>query len=191
MSTLMFARAVTGRPVVTLGGDDIAQVKDVVFGSEDAAVRCFTLSGRRLLSGPLRQVLAWQDVYALGQDAVMVRDENALTEDVATGTATGAGGGNVVGAQVISDEGVSLGRITDVIIELGDDARARVVGYEIEQSRSVWKRRKRLLLPAPGHTAASGETVVVPSMAMQYTTEDLAGLAEAAHRLSTRLEENR
>ncbi|GAU71147.1 FHA domain-containing protein [Streptomyces sp. NBRC 110611] len=191
MSTLMSARAVTGRPVVTLKGDDIAQVKDVVFGAEDDTVRGFTLSGRRLLSGPLRQVLAWQDVYALGPDAVMVRDENALTADNPTKAATGAGGGNVVGAQVISDEGVALGRITDVIIELGDDARARVMGYEIEQSRSVWKRRKRLLLPVPGHTAASGETVVVPGVAMQYTAGDLAGLAEAAHRLSTRLEENR
>lgn len=130
-------------------------------------------------------------MYALGPDAVMVRDENALTVDNAPGTGTGSGGGNVAGAQVISDKGVALGRITDVIIELGDDARARAVGYEIEQSRSRWKRRKRLRLPVPGRTAASGETVVVPSAAMQYMTGDLAGLADAAHQRGTRLEENR
>ena len=37
-------------PVVTLAGDDVAQVKDVVFSADGGAVAGFTLAGRGLLA---------------------------------------------------------------------------------------------------------------------------------------------
>jgi len=44
---------VIGRPVVTLNGQDIAQIKDVVYSAGGGAVGGFTLAGRGLFSGPL------------------------------------------------------------------------------------------------------------------------------------------
>jgi uncharacterized protein YrrD len=167
MNTLLRAREITGRPVVTLAGDDIAQVKDVVFDAQDAGVRCFTLSGRDLLSGPLKRILLWKNVYALGPDAVMVR-----------------------GAQAMSDDGLALGKISDVIVEIEEGDTARVVGYEIESAGALWEPRQHVLLPMPRPAAVSRERVVVPSVALQFTTGDLSGFREAARGLRARLLED-
>jgi uncharacterized protein YrrD len=190
MNTLLRAREITGRPVVTLAGDDIAQVKDVVFDAQDAGVRCFTLSGRDLLSGPLKRILLWKNVYALGPDAVMVRDQSALTEDSAAVADAGAGGGDVLGAQAMSDDGLALGKISDVIVEIEEGDTARVVGYEIESAGALWEPRQHVLLPMPRPAAVSRERVVVPSVALQFTTGDLSGFREAARGLRARLLED-
>jgi len=46
MSVLVRARELIGRPVVTLDGNDIAQVKDLVFDKVSGQVAGFTLNGR-------------------------------------------------------------------------------------------------------------------------------------------------
>ena len=80
MSVLIRATALVGRPVVTLGGEDVGQVKDVVYAVSNRQVIGFTLAGRGVLAGPLRQALPWEGVQAVGRDAVMIRDEGVLTE---------------------------------------------------------------------------------------------------------------
>lgn len=78
MSRLMRTSEISKRPVVTMGGDDVAQIKDVVYAADGGSVRGFTLAGRGLFAGPLATVLAWGSVAALGADAVMIEDEAAL-----------------------------------------------------------------------------------------------------------------
>lgn len=68
MSRLMRTSEVTKRPVVTLSGEDVAQIKDVVYSAGGGAVGGFTLAGRGLFSGPSKQALAWASVMALGPD---------------------------------------------------------------------------------------------------------------------------
>jgi sporulation protein YlmC with PRC-barrel domain len=80
MSMLTRATALIGRPVVTLGGEDAGQVKDVVLGLSTPQVVGFTLAGRGVLAGPLRRALPWAGVHAVGRDAVMVRDEQSFTD---------------------------------------------------------------------------------------------------------------
>ncbi len=76
MSRLMRTSDLMKHPVVTLGGEDVAQVKDIVYSASGGAVGGFTLAGRGRLSGPLKQALAWSSVMALGPDAIMIRDED-------------------------------------------------------------------------------------------------------------------
>lgn len=73
MDELMAARSLTTRPVVTLGGDAVAHVKDTVCDAAAERITGFTLTGRGLLSGPLKEGLPWSAVYALGHDAVIDR----------------------------------------------------------------------------------------------------------------------
>ena len=66
MSRLMRTSEVARRPVVTRHGADVSQIKDVVYGPGGGGVGGFTLAGRGLFSGPLKQALAWSSVLALG-----------------------------------------------------------------------------------------------------------------------------
>ncbi|MGW4108187.1 PRC-barrel domain-containing protein, partial [Streptomyces sp. NPDC004976] len=80
MSGLTGVRSLTTLPVVTLGGDAVAHVKDTVFDTSAGRIESFTLTGRTLLSGPLPRILPWPAVHCLGHRAVMVRDTGALCD---------------------------------------------------------------------------------------------------------------
>ena len=73
MTLLLRASELIGLPIVTIeGGEDVAEVKDVVYGSEQGRVLGFTLNKRGLLSGRRREVLPIDQVTAIGKDAVMM-----------------------------------------------------------------------------------------------------------------------
>lgn len=201
MTRLMRTSEVASLPVVTLAGDDIAQVKDVVFSADGGAVSGFTLAGRGLLSGPLKVGLAWSKVIGLGPDAVIVADPDSLdpaTEVIgaATSTNTGAGsGGNVLGDRVLTDTGNDLGKVADVVIEY-DNARGGpcdVVGYEIEASEALkassskGSKNTLLLLPLPDTLAVSGEHVMVPASAERFVSDDLAGFGASVQAFRAQL----
>ena len=96
MTRLMRTSEIASLPVVTLAGDDIAQIKDIVFSADGrGAVAGFTLAGRGLLAGPLKQGLSWGRVIGLGPDAVIIADLEALepVDVVVSAAAGGTGGG--------------------------------------------------------------------------------------------------
>ena len=175
MTKLMRASEIAKRPVVTFAGDDIAQIKDIVYGPGGGGVVGFTLAGRGMFSGPLKESLPWTSVAALGPDAVMVRDATALEPTAALLDAAGEGtGGNVMGSEVLTDAGTSLGTVSDVIVET--DARTcDVVGYEIESSEAMGTKGQKVLIPLPDTIAASGQHLVVPASARDFVGQDLAG----------------
>ncbi|OII64999.1 PRC-barrel domain protein [Streptomyces sp. CC53] len=177
MSTYTRARDISGTPVVTLHGEDVGQVKDVVFDPARGSVSAFTLSGRGLLAGPLHRTLPWDDVHGLGPDAVMVRDEEALEEDRKRRKASGGGSGfGVLGATMITRDGTLMGTVTDVIIETG--RHPVVAGYEVET-----RERRRVLVPVDGPVAVSGDRIVVPDAAARHRAGDLDGFESAAEAL--------
>ncbi|MGC9539044.1 PRC-barrel domain-containing protein [Streptomyces sp. UG1] len=182
MTTYMRASEIAKKPVVTLAGEDIGQVKDLVFDPSTGSIRCFTLAGRGLLAGPLHRALLWENVHALGPHAVMVRDESALEEDdSAARTDVGArGGGNVLGVAVMTRGGTRLGVITDAVVETG--RAPRVAGYEIETAE-----HRRSLLPVTGPVTVSRERVLVPDATAQHSAGDLGGLGAAAEDLRDHL----
>ncbi len=193
MSRLMRTSEVASLPVVTLAGEDVAQIKDVVFSADGGAVAGFSLAGRGLLAGPLKQGVLWSRVVGLGPDAVMIADEDALDslDDVvaaaASSTAGAGSGGNVLGDRVLTDSGVDLGKVSDVVIEYdnADGGGCDVVGYEIEASEALAAsssssaKNTRLLLPLPDTMAVSAEHVMVPASAENFVSNDLAGFGAA------------
>lgn len=187
MTTLMRASEIAKRPVVTFAGDDIAQIKDMVYGPGGGQVVGFTLAGRGLFSGPLKESLAWASVAALGPDAVMVRDESALEPRKELLAEAGDAGGDVMGSEVLTDTGTSLGTVSDVIVET--DARTcDVVGYEIESSEAMGTKGQKVLIPLPDTISASGQHLVVPAAAREFVSQDLAGFGASVDAFRKRLE---
>lgn len=180
------------RPVVTMGGEDIAQIKDIVYAATGGSVGGFTLAGRGLLAGPLKKALAWAAVEAMGADAVMVKDAEALDsvqEVLDASASSGGSGGNVLGSRVLTDGGTDLGKVVDVILEVGGgkDAPCDVVGYEIEASEHLDAGGGLLLIPLPDTISVSGEHLMVPTSAKDFVRKDLAGFGAAVDAFRTQL----
>ncbi|MET7437366.1 PRC-barrel domain-containing protein [Streptomyces sp. NPDC004082] len=186
MSELMAARGLTKRPVVTLGGDVVAQIKDTVFDGPAGRVTGFTLSGRGLLAGPLKQSLPWNAVHSLGRHAVMIRGTEVLAEPAAVVAKGEATHGRVLGARVLTDTGSEVGTVLDVVVEGGDSGR--VVGFRIAARESLEpgskRRRHKVFVPRGETLAVSGQALVIPADATRFVADDLAGFVsqvEAFH----------
>src|SRR5690349_10342653 len=72
------ATELVGRPVVTLAGDDVAEVRDVVYDAERGTLLGFTLNKRGWFRGRLHERLPVASVHAIGRDAVMVSADRDL-----------------------------------------------------------------------------------------------------------------
>ncbi len=193
MSRLMRASDVSGRPVVTLAGEDVAQIKDIVYSGAGGVVGGFTLAGRRRFSGPLKVALSWSSVMALGPDAVMIRDAEVLEPTAGVldrSAASGGSGGDVLGSQVLTDTGTELGKVVDVIVEVTEQAgvKCSVVGYEIEASSELGTQGVKVFLPLPDTIAASGKHLMVPPSAKDFVAHDLAGFGAAMQAFRDQLE---
>jgi sporulation protein YlmC with PRC-barrel domain len=179
VALLVRGSELVGLPVVTLGGDDVAEVRDVVFDAATGELTGFTLNKRSRLGGRLKETLARSAMHGLGPAAVTVADAGALQPN-ALAEARKPGSGNVLGDRVMTDTGVVVGIVTDVVL---DTATGAVVGYEIEPAESLQGRQgRRSYLPLPDTGAVSGEALIVPAAATDYVSSDLAGFAEAVDR---------
>ncbi len=168
---LMRATDVTGLPVVTIdGGDDIAEIKDVVYDASSHSLIGFTLNKRGWFRGNLRGVLSATDIEGIGADAVMVRDEDALTATEAPGAALAEPDSqrDVMGNRVLSSDGTDLGQITGVVLSTGVDPAA--VGYELTDAAG-----EDLFVPISAQMAISDTNLILPAESTPFVRNDLAG----------------
>jgi uncharacterized protein YrrD len=174
---LVRGRDLVGLPIVTLAGDDVAEVRDVMFDADAGHIVGFTLNKRGRFRGRMREVLMRSQVGAVGPDAIMIDPSVVLAEESVT--TTGAGG-NVLSDRVITDAGVAVGTVTDVVVDTGDGA---VVGYEVQPADDTDRRNgRRSYIPLLQAVAVSGEALVVPASAVEYIASDLAGFGDAVDR---------
>ncbi len=188
-SLLLRATELIGHPVVTLdGGEAIAEVKDVVYGTTEAALLGFTLNHRGFLGGPMKQVLAWSGVVSLGRHAVMIATAGDLAErdEVLAQEVKDSRGRNVLGSEVITDAGQRLGEVTDVVVLVADEPE--VVGYEIGGSEVLTPRSGgHVFVPLPETLAVSGEALMVPAAVQDFVSDDLAGFGASVERFRDHL----
>jgi uncharacterized protein YrrD len=183
MSLLMHASAINGLPVVTVrGGEDVAEVRDVIYSPEGGRVVGLTLNKRGFFAGRRREVLPAEAIHAIGKDAVMIVDDTSLVApDVAPEeVARPAAGRNVLGNDVLTESGVSLGTVRDLALTVGSSGE--VVGYEIEKAGGG-----RAYVPLPAQLAVSGTTLVVPDVTEEFVRDDLVGLGAAVDEFRSRL----
>ncbi|MGH3795462.1 MAG: PRC-barrel domain-containing protein [Pseudonocardiaceae bacterium] len=184
---LLRARELTGRPVVTLDGELVAEIKDVVFERAGGQIAGFTLRNPGLFSRSRKDSLPWDGVHGVGRDAVMVADETVLVASKELATQQESRKGNVLDNRVLTDNGRDLGRVVDVVLQSGTSLE--VVGYEVEASEALASAGRRVLIPRPATVAVSGENLIVPATAAEFVSEDLSGFGAAVDAFRARLQE--
>lgn len=180
---LVRAKDVVGLPVVTIhGGEDAAQIRDVVYDAERHHLVGFTLNKRGWFRGTLGATLHANDVVGIGAHAVMVPDESSLTEKTSSDEVLAAPEQSyqVLGATVVSSGGATLGEVVDVVLETG--ARPKAVGYEVRADDGV------LFVPSSAQMAVSDNNLVVPAEVEEFTANDLAGFGASVQSFRNRLE---
>jgi uncharacterized protein YrrD len=183
MKLLITAVQINGLPVVTVrGGEDVAEVRDVIYSPDEGRLVGLTLNKRGFFAGRHRDVLPADAIHAVGKDAVMVLDETSLTapEDAPDEVGRPAKERNVIGNDVLTDRGVSLGVVRDLVLLVG--STGEVVGYQIEKPDGG-----RGYIPLPAQLAVSGIALVVPDITEEFVRDDLVGLGAAVDEFRTRL----
>lgn len=175
MNDLTAVRSLTTLPVVTLGGDVVAQVKDTVFDASAERIGGFTLTGPALLSGPVPQDLPWPPVHCLGPHAVMVRGPEALFDLPLSVARRDALRGRLLGARGVTETGEAVGVVPDVLV--GGGTGGRVAAFRLAAHREPVHgprhRRHRVYVPRGEALGVSGRTLVIPSHATACVTGDL------------------
>lgn len=165
MSELIRAKELIGLPVVSIAtGEDLAEVRDVVYDGDQHQLIGFTLNKRGLFSGRLKSILTASALAAVGPDAIMIVDESAISDPAdappaLTRTETGS---PVLNDKVLTDDGTDLGEVVSVILTLG--ASPRAVAYEVSTPGEEGTR----FVPISQQMAVSGEHLVVPGGAQDY-----------------------
>lgn len=183
MSELLRATSLEGHPVVTLSGESPLEVRDVVFDHTTGDVLGFTLRKKGFFGGPVSDYLPWGSVHGLGPDAVMVRDESALSDGADVDV---PGGGDVIGDRILTESGTDLGEVVEVVVSTGP--RADVAGFEVAPAESPGRSGdQHVYIPMPDTLAISGEKIIVPDAAADYVCDDLTGFGGAVDDFRARL----
>ncbi|HWF50026.1 MAG TPA: PRC-barrel domain-containing protein [Solirubrobacteraceae bacterium] len=183
MRLLVTGSAIRGLPVVTTsGGEDVAEVRDLIYNPEAGRVVGLTLNKRGFLAGRRREVLPAQSIHAIGRDAVMIDDADSLVLPGQAPDEVGAPptGRDVTGNEVLTEDGKRLGKVKDVVVLVGSNGE--VVGYEIEPESGGTG-----YIPLPAQLAVSGSALVVPDPTQDYVESDLVGLGAAVDEFRSRL----
>ena len=184
---LLRASELIGRSVVTLGGELVAEIKDIIFERTGGRIAGFTLRNPGLFSRARKDALPWDGVHGVGRDAVMVPDETVLVSAKELAPRKQARKADVLEDRVLTDNGRDLGRVVDVVLHGGSGLE--VVGYEVEASEVLGTAGRRVLIPLPDTVAVSGENLIVPAAATEFVSEDLAGFGAAVDAFRARLRE--
>lgn len=183
MKLLVTGSSIRGLPVVTIaGGEDVAEVRDIIYSAEAGRIVGFSLNKRGVFSGRLREVLSIDQVHAIGRDAVMVADAERLVapDSVSSDVGSPDRERDVTGNDVLTEAGVSLGEVRDVVVLAG--AGGEVVGYQIELPSGGPG-----YIPLPAQLAVSGDALVVPAVTEDFVRDDLVGLGAAVDDFRARL----
>jgi uncharacterized protein YrrD len=172
--------------VVTLSGELLAEVKDVVFDRGQGLVAGFTLNNPGLFSRSRKDALPWAGVHGLGSEAVMVRVPEVLVPVDEVAPKAERKHADVLSGSVLTEAGLAIGTVTDVILQI-EPRQAEVVGYEIEAAESMHTSGRRVYVPVPATLAVSGERLVVPTEVTEFVADDLAGFGAAVDAFRSRL----
>lgn len=183
MKLLMTGSQITKLPVVTVdGGEDVAEVRDIIYGPEAGRIVGLTLNKRGFFSGRMKEVLPAEAIHAIGRSAVMIADDSRLTQrdDAPDDVGHPDTSRNVMGDDVLTEAGVSLGTVKDIVVLVG--STGEVVGYQIDTPGGGHG-----YIPLPVQLSVSGAALVVPEMTKEFVHDDLVGLGAAVDDFRNRL----
>lgn len=184
MTALLRAGDLRGRPIVTLAGERLAEIKDIIFDRGSGNLLGFTLNNPGFFSRGRGDALPIDRIHGLGDAAVMVANPEVLVPADKIGPKSERASGDVLSDRVLTDAGAELGTVVDVIID-PSAGPPDVVGYEVQAVEG----KRRVLIPLPATLSVSGENLIVPAEVTDFLTDDLAALSTAVESLRKRLGE--
>ncbi len=174
---LTLASDLPGRPVVGIdSGDDIAEIKDVIFDPVSHNLIGFTLNKRGWFRGNLKADLPTASVYAIGPAAVMVSSTTSLVGDVDAPAQLNLETEivAVIGTRVLSSAGEELGTVADVVLNTGSSPAA--VGYQLDSNDGP------IFVPISAQLALSGDNLILPEHATDFVRHNLADFGASITR---------
>jgi uncharacterized protein YrrD len=173
VTRLARAAELIGLPVVALDtASAVGEVRDVLVDPERSRVIGFTVRGQGLLSPALLGILTGEHVRAIGRDALMVgSDDDVLRQRQGMGSAL-RDKPELVGREVVTRSGASLGTVSDVVVEV-EGPVADVVGYEIDRPDG-----QTVIVPVRESAPLSTEALLVPDEVERDAVRGLAGFRE-------------
>jgi uncharacterized protein YrrD len=173
VTALLRGRDVSGLPVVDIStGEDVAEIRDIIFEPSDGVIGGFTLAKRGFFGRRLRTVLPVEAIRSVGTHAVTIDAADALTDpaELADQHEALEGDADVTSNDVLTESGRNLGQVRDVVISGG--RRPRVVGFEIGGGAAGDG-----FVPIDTSRAVSRSTLIVPDSFENRVRTDLVGLA--------------
>lgn len=122
------ATSLTGRPIVSADGSSTLQVQDLVLDPDGRTVGGFTLREPGVFGSRHVAAISIADVASIGPDAIVMSSDEPFAEDTGEDLAVCS---DVIGSDVITEMGVGLGKVTDVVVETRRN-HVRVVALEIQ-----------------------------------------------------------
>ena len=165
----------SGMSVLSLAtGNMLGQVRDILVDPISGV-----LLGVVVLSSEGEETaLPLDEIYSVGRDAIMARNELSLgpVEDSKI-LGDGRPANNLVGTKIITEGGNVLGQITDVFVTLSQPPH---ILYEARQSLLDKLLGRTFFIPASVGNALSDDCarLVVPDVTSEIATSDLESLLE-------------
>ncbi|MBA3744212.1 PRC-barrel domain-containing protein [Sporichthya sp.] len=156
MTAILRAGDLPGQPVVSLAGERLAEIKDVVYDRESGDLLGFTLNDPGFFNGTRSEGLPMDAVHGIGDAAVMVAGPHAFVDVDLVVTAAERRGNDVLADRVLTEEGADLGEVVNVLLD-PSHRPPKVVGYEVESQDG-----HLITVPLEDTMAVSGERLVVP-----------------------------
>lgn len=120
--------SIIGLQVLSAEGADLGRVLDLVFDHDaDECVALVLREAGFLKSG---QVVPWNDINAIGKDAVLVKSEASIVNPHEHGRlrAIMERETHLSGTQIITEDGRNIGSFSEIFL---DETSGRVLGYEV------------------------------------------------------------
>ncbi len=185
VTPLVLGSDLPGRPIVAIDcGDDIAEVRDVIFDPVSHRLVGFTLNKRGWFRGTLKEALPRDSIRAIGPFAIMVDSTASLVErgEAAEKLDMSSSNFSVIGANVLSAGGDELGTVSDIVFETGPTPQA--TGYQVTTDDGA------IFVPISAQLALSGDNLVLPESATSFIRNDLAGFGASVADYRHSLEES-
>lgn len=144
------------------GGKQVGKVLDVML-NEDWTISGIALEGKVIFSSNCKVVL-WEDIVAYGEDAVMIRNQQAVRRWEAENIQLTfiSGNGKLKELPVLTEDGTMIGYVADVYFE--QDLGNTITGIEISDGFISDLMEGRKILPfIPGMTKGENAIMVPPN----------------------------
>ncbi|RCX22470.1 uncharacterized protein YrrD [Fontibacillus phaseoli] len=141
-------------------GKQIGKVLDFLL-DENWSITGIQLEGKAMFSSTIKVVL-WEDIVAYGEDAVMIRNQQAIRKQEAENIQFTflSGNGKLKELPVLTEDGILIGNVTDVYFdhELGNT----ITGIEVSDGFISDLMEGRKVLPFTPEMSKGENAIMVP-----------------------------